>query len=502
MRPGPHETAAGSEVSWPPRTPTRTSCRRRITCARGRCPCRGRRGQGGRAPNVRASAARALRHLLGELLVLPGQVRVRLQQLRKLVRLCLDGFDPALRLLLLAAVEAFDHHVMCLVAFGLTRLREKDERCGVRRLQREPEIQENEWVFIPAESQRSRVERDPGDDDDRLADDVLRRAEEACRLLRRTAEGVLAEGAVVLGDGHAPTVEPAADSSRKLRLIRDDRVAAASAGRSCTSRRFNWMRRYVRAKRSTPRSRGRSRSIRTAIATSRRSSNKSSSRQRRSATPRAWAKRSSSGSANRSSRASLRHLVRGLRPVNAVEVAYLPRLRRAVDLVALNAALGELDGERSHVELLPGLVRRRDRERERVDPGALLGQALEFGGVSPLLRGDLQRLGNLAGGPRGDVASGDLDRQFADLDGRVVRRRRRLAGQQLTDRPVAGRLLKREDGVVRATTGASRRVFETMARRKLAIAGHVRPTVPQSPPTNGSACRGDSADAVGGACSA
>src|SRR5207248_205442 len=69
---------------------------------------------------------------------------------------------------------------------------------------------------------------------------------------------------------------------------------------------------------------------------------------------------------------------------------------------------------------------------------------------------------------------------FADLDGRVLRRGRRLASQHLTDRPVADRLLKREDGVVRATTWASRLVFDTMARHKLTIAGHVRPTVPQS----------------------
>src|SRR5918999_693142 len=52
-------------------------------------------------------------------------------------------------------------------------------------------------------------------------------------------------------------------------------------------------------------------------------------------------------------RSSLRHLSRRLRPVDAVEVAYLPRLRLAVDVVALDAGVGELDGERAQVELLP-----------------------------------------------------------------------------------------------------------------------------------------------------
>src|SRR4029077_721244 len=93
--------------------------------------------------------------------------------------------------------------------------------------------------------------------------------------------------------------------------------------------------------------------------------------------------------------------------------------------------------------------------------------------------GDLQRFGNLVCGPRGDVAACDLDRQFADLDGRVLGR---LAGQHLTDRPVADRLLKREEGVVRATTRASRRVFGAKAWCKLTSAGHGKPTVYRSRP--------------------
>jgi hypothetical protein len=95
------------------------------------------------------------------------------------------------------------------------------------------------------------------------------------------------------------------------------------------------------------------------------------------------------------------------------------------------------------------------------------------------VRNDLQRqrFGHLARGPRSDVAAGDLDRQSADLDRRGLALRR-LAGQHLTDRLVADRLLKCEDGVVHAPTGASRRVVGTMVRCKLTIAGHVRPTVP------------------------
>src|SRR4029079_15931150 len=50
---------------------------------------------------------------------------------------------------------------------------------------------------------RDRVERDPEYDHDRLHDDVLRRAEEACRLLRDAAERVFAECADVCARRHA-----------------------------------------------------------------------------------------------------------------------------------------------------------------------------------------------------------------------------------------------------------------------------------------------------------
>jgi hypothetical protein len=45
---------------------------------------------------------------------------------------------------------------------------------------------------------REAVQRDPDDHDERLPDDVLRRAEEARRALSTAPEGVLAEGAVML----------------------------------------------------------------------------------------------------------------------------------------------------------------------------------------------------------------------------------------------------------------------------------------------------------------
>ena len=62
---------------------------------------------------------------------------------------------------------------------------------------------------------RERVEHDPENDDDALADDVLRRPEEASDTLRATAEGVLAECTVVLGS-HGPRVERTTDSGAMI----------------------------------------------------------------------------------------------------------------------------------------------------------------------------------------------------------------------------------------------------------------------------------------------
>src|SRR5262249_19827671 len=76
-----------------------------------------------------------------------------------------------------------------------------------------------------------------------------------------------------------------------------------------------------------------------------------------------------------------------------------------------------------------------------------------------------------ARGPLADIAASDRDRKLAELDGRGLRRGRGLAGQHLTDRAVAGRLLEREDAVLRARGRATRRVLRT-DRRALAFAGH------------------------------
>ena len=56
-RPSPHAAAAGDEVSTPPGSPNR-STRSRTTCARGRCPSRGRRRRASPLPGARARTRR------------------------------------------------------------------------------------------------------------------------------------------------------------------------------------------------------------------------------------------------------------------------------------------------------------------------------------------------------------------------------------------------------------------------------------------------------------
>jgi len=80
-------------------------------------------------------------------------------------------------------VPPVDQVAVLLVAVGLTRLREQDQRRRVRGLRREDEVQEDERFRVPVVDERDRVERDPQRDDDRLADDVARRPEEARSLL-------------------------------------------------------------------------------------------------------------------------------------------------------------------------------------------------------------------------------------------------------------------------------------------------------------------------------
>ena len=99
--------------------------------------------------------------------------------------------DPRLgQLLAVLSVRLGEH----LVALGLPGLREQDQRRGVGGLGREREVEEDERVRVEVDEDRVGVERDPGDDDEGLGEDVLRRAEEARQPLGVLAEPVVAEG--------------------------------------------------------------------------------------------------------------------------------------------------------------------------------------------------------------------------------------------------------------------------------------------------------------------
>jgi hypothetical protein len=125
----------------------------------------------------------------------------------------LQRLDAVRRLLLRVFAVLLSDDLRPLVAVGLTRLGEQDQRRRVRGLGREREVQQDERARIPVGDDRDRVERDPEDDDDGLADDVLRCAEEPRRLLRAAPEGVAAERAVVLvAARHTMSVRIKADS--------------------------------------------------------------------------------------------------------------------------------------------------------------------------------------------------------------------------------------------------------------------------------------------------
>jgi len=122
---------------------------------------------------------RELGDLLGHVLVLTRQLRVGLEEVGQFVGLRLDRGDPLLREAHLFFMVLLGPLLDVLVPVGLAGLREQDQRRRVRGLEREREVEENEWVGIPAAGEGERIEDDPDDDDDRLADDVPRRAEEA-----------------------------------------------------------------------------------------------------------------------------------------------------------------------------------------------------------------------------------------------------------------------------------------------------------------------------------
>jgi hypothetical protein len=85
-----------------------------------------------------------------------------------------------------------------LVALRLTGLRQQDQRRRVGRLHREQQIQQDVRVRVEVDEQFVAVEEDPGDHQQRLADEVLGGAEEACNAFGKRPEAATAERAAVL----------------------------------------------------------------------------------------------------------------------------------------------------------------------------------------------------------------------------------------------------------------------------------------------------------------
>src|SRR3954449_9591286 len=168
--------------------------------------------------------------------------------------------------------------------------------------------------------------------------------------------------------------------------------------------------------------------------------------------------------------------VRDLRALHIREVDHLPRLHVAIDGVLDASTLDQELGAAADVEVLPLLARRLDHDRD-VGAGARGCQLLELRGVLALLRGDVDGVERVLPGPLLEVAALDLDlAHAADLDGGL---RRGRAGDQLSDRAVAGRALQREDRVVVAQRlggggGGAGLAAGDSARR------HLKPTVPQA----------------------
>src|SRR5207248_10376370 len=87
---------------------------------------------------------------------------------------------------------------------------------------------------IPVSANGDGIERDPNDHNNRLTKDVLRRSEEASRLLRRTAEGILTEGAVLLLGHASESTASGGQCCQLLVTLVTERLegAAVEAGRS------------------------------------------------------------------------------------------------------------------------------------------------------------------------------------------------------------------------------------------------------------------------------
>ena len=123
-----------------------------------------------------------------------------------------DGLgDPLVGVALPFVVPILAFDCSDLVAVGLPRLREQDQRSSVGGLRREAEIQEDEWLGIPVVHERQRVERNPRRDDQGLPHDVLRRSKETCGAFGPPPERVLTEGAVLFL--HDASVQSGADAS-------------------------------------------------------------------------------------------------------------------------------------------------------------------------------------------------------------------------------------------------------------------------------------------------
>ena len=74
-----------------------------------------------------------------------------------------------------------DGGVAELVAFGLAGLSEQDQRCGVGRLGRECEVEQDEWLGVPPEAERGGVDSDPENYQYGLPNDEARRTKKRAK---------------------------------------------------------------------------------------------------------------------------------------------------------------------------------------------------------------------------------------------------------------------------------------------------------------------------------
>jgi hypothetical protein len=80
----------------------------------------------------------------------------------------------------------------CLIAIGLTSLREQNQWRGVSGLETEREVQEDEWIDIKLDPPEG-VHRDPSSDDRRLPDEEGRSAKKSGKCLGSEGKPVIAK---------------------------------------------------------------------------------------------------------------------------------------------------------------------------------------------------------------------------------------------------------------------------------------------------------------------